>query len=49
MVITLLVAVSALLLAMIASVMLDPRSRSDQEAEETTEERLWTMEVTPFF
>jgi len=47
MVITLLVVLGALVLAMIASAMLDPRS--DQEAEETTEERLWTMEVTPFF
>ena len=47
MVITLLVAVGALLLAMIAGAVLDPRS--DQEAEETTEERPWTIEATPFF
>jgi hypothetical protein len=49
MVITLLVAVSALLLAIIASVMLDPRSRFDQDAEEAAEERYWTMKATPFF
>ena len=46
MVITLLVVVSALLLAVIVSVMLDPQS---QEAEETIEERSWTIEATPFF
>ena len=49
MVITLLVVLAALVLAMIVSVMLDPRSRSDQEAEETTQERPWTIEATPFF
>jgi len=47
MVITLLVVLGALVLAMIVSAMLDPRS--DQEAEETTEERPWTIEATPFF
>jgi len=47
MVITLLVVLGALVLAIIASAMLDPRS--DQEAEETTEERPWTIEATPFF
>ena len=48
MVITLLVAVSALLLAMIGSALLDPRSRSDQQAD-NSEEWPWMMGATPFF
>jgi hypothetical protein len=48
MVITLLVAVSALLLAMIGSVLLDPRSRSDRQTDDS-EEWPWMMKANPFF